>query len=117
MHHHLGRRRPCLLNLWKDYVRLVATADENSTLFKPSFPEEELLNLEIYYRKIDLYYSFSKSFNMEMDEKWVKEERSRVAKLIDEHLRVRIVRFKNDAEFVANPYHGTLSIQYATIAI
>jgi ATP-dependent RNA helicase SUPV3L1/SUV3 len=92
-----------ILNLWKDYVRLVATADENSTLFKPSFPEEELLNLEIYYRKIDLYYSFSKSFNMEMDEKWVKEERSRVAKLIDEHLRVRIVRFKKRCRICGKP--------------
>ncbi|NLM34227.1 MAG: RNA helicase [Clostridiales bacterium] len=92
-----------ILNLWKDYVRLIATGDETSTLFKPSFPEDELLSLEIYYRKIDLYYSFSKAFNMDMDERWVKEERSRVAKLIDEHLRERIVRFKKRCRICGKP--------------
>ena len=38
-----------------------------------------------------------------MDERWVKEERSRVAKLIDEHLRERIVRFKKRCRICGKP--------------
>ncbi|MDP4089471.1 MAG: DEAD/DEAH box helicase [Bacillota bacterium] len=90
-----------ILYLWKDYVRLISNG--KNTLFKPSYPEEELLNLEIYYRKIDLYYSFSKTFNMEVDEIWVKEERSRVAKLIDKHLKERIKRYKKHCRACGTP--------------
>lgn len=92
-----------LLYLWKDYVRIIASQSEDTLLFKPNYPEEELLNLEIYYRKIDLYYSFSKTFNMDMDEDWVKEERSHVAKLIDKHLRERIRRFKRHCKSCGAP--------------
>lgn len=90
-----------ILYLWKDYVRLIS-GDKN-ILFKPAYPEEELLNLEIYYRKIDLYYSFSKTFNMEVDEIWVKEERSRIAKLIDKHLKERIRRYKKHCRACGAP--------------
>ncbi|WP_139903696.1 helicase-related protein [Clostridium thermarum] len=92
-----------ILYLWKDYVRIIAKDTDENTLFKPSFPEEELLNLEIYYRKIDLYYSFAKTFNMDMDEVWVKEERRRVAKLIDKHLKERIRRYKKHCRACGTP--------------
>lgn len=92
-----------ILYLWKDYVRIISQHSEDTLLFKPNYPEEELLSLEIYYRKIDLYYSFSKTFNMDMDEEWVKEERSHVAKLIDKHLKERIKRFKRHCKACGTP--------------
>lgn len=90
-----------ILYLWKDYVRFISS--HNNNLFKPEYPDEELLNLEIYYRKIDLYYSFSKTFQMDVDEIWVKEERSRVAKLIDKYLKERIKRFKKHCRACGAP--------------
>lgn len=81
-----------LLELWKDYLYHYAL--ENSELPKPFSDESELYSLEIYYRKIDLYYSFCKTFNLPLDDQWVKEERSRVAKLIDKYLKERIKKHR-----------------------
>ncbi|OPJ65033.1 helicase-related protein [Clostridium oryzae] len=81
-----------LLYLWKDYLKLLA--EGNNCVYKPDCPSEELLKLEIYYRKINLYYSFSKSFNLEMDESWLTGERSRIANLIDRHLKESIQKFR-----------------------
>jgi ATP-dependent RNA helicase SUPV3L1/SUV3 len=46
---------------------------------KPTYKFEELYELEIYYQKINLYYSFCKIFDLEYDETWVQEERIKVS--------------------------------------
>jgi ATP-dependent RNA helicase SUPV3L1/SUV3 len=81
-----------LLELWKEYLYYYALGSEE--LFKPSGDEGELYSLEVYYRKIDLYYSFCKTFKLPLDDLWVKEERSRVAKLIDKYLKERIKKHR-----------------------
>jgi ATP-dependent RNA helicase SUPV3L1/SUV3 len=81
-----------LLELWKDYLYYYTL--ESGELPKPFSDESELYSLEVYYKKIDLYYSFCKTFNLPLDDQWVKEERSRVAKLIDKYLKERIKKHR-----------------------
>lgn len=42
---------------------------------KPILLGGSLDELEIYYQKINMYYSFSKLFNLDMDIEWVYSER------------------------------------------
>lgn len=57
------------------------------TLTKPSYVFKALNELEIYYQKINLYYSFSKNFDLEFDEQWVYDERIVVSEIINELIR------------------------------
>jgi len=50
---------------------------------KPDMTAETLFSLETYYQKINLYYSFCKSFKIEFDEQWVYTERATVSKRIN----------------------------------
>ena len=43
-------------------------------------------DLEIYYQKINMYYSFSKIFNLKFDVNWVYNERLKVSEDINEIL-------------------------------
>lgn len=54
---------------------------------KPSCFIRDLYNLETFYQKINLYYSFSKAFKLEIDEDWVYRERSTVSEEIIEILK------------------------------
>ncbi len=61
-------------------VQFLSYADEcftlkHSQLTKPALTESTLSGYEIYYQKINLYYSFSKSLNLAFDEPWVYEAR------------------------------------------
>ncbi|MBU3180918.1 helicase-related protein [Clostridium psychrophilum] len=58
-------------------------------LFKPECLKSNLDDLETYYQKINIYYSFSKRFKLEFDVDWVYDERVKVSKNINEIL-VRI---------------------------
>ena len=42
-----------------------------------------LEDLELYYREVNLYYSFSKSFRIPFEEEWVYEERARISEKIN----------------------------------
>ncbi|GAA0719464.1 helicase [Clostridium malenominatum] len=53
----------------------------------PKFKTKELYELELYYQKINLYYSFSKVFELPFDEEWVYEERIRVSEEINNILK------------------------------
>lgn len=55
-------------------------------LTKPRCLVKELYDLELYYEEINLYYSFSKAFNLVLDEEWVKEERVNVSEDINKIL-------------------------------
>lgn len=54
---------------------------------KPQCSIEGLYELELYYQKINLYYSFSKIFNLNFDEQWVYEHRVKVSENINNILK------------------------------
>jgi ATP-dependent RNA helicase SUPV3L1/SUV3 len=54
---------------------------------KPQYSIEGLYELELYYQKINLYYSFSKIFNLNFDEQWVYEHRVKVSENINNILK------------------------------
>jgi ATP-dependent RNA helicase SUPV3L1/SUV3 len=58
-------------------------------LLKPKYPFKSLYELETYYQKINLYYSFSKALKLPLDEEWVYEERLKVSEDIN-NILVRI---------------------------
>lgn len=53
------------------------------TLTKPQCFTGALDELELYYQKINIYYSFSKLFNLTLDMEWVTTERLRVSEEIN----------------------------------
>ncbi|HEY5561559.1 MAG TPA: helicase-related protein [Clostridiaceae bacterium] len=54
---------------------------------KPEYLLEDLYELELYYQRINLYYSFSKAFNIDFDEEWVYENRIKVSEDINSILK------------------------------
>ncbi|MGF9891802.1 helicase-related protein [Priestia megaterium] len=80
-----------LISLWLKYLGEI---DETNNEFKkPLFNlKSDLEELETAYRKIDLYYSFSKSFNTAYDEQWVKESRDLLSNQIHSVLRERTLK-------------------------
>lgn len=74
-----------LMNKFLEYVDevFVAKLDE---ITKPTCFTGNLDDLEIYYQKINMYYSFSKIFNLKFDVDWVYSERLRVSQDINEIL-------------------------------
>ncbi len=74
-----------LMNKFLEYIDeiFVAKLDE---ITKPTCFTGNLDDLEIYYQKINMYYSFSKIFNLKFDVDWVYSERLRVSEDINEIL-------------------------------
>lgn len=62
---------------------------KSKKITKPTYKFKDLYELEAYYQKINLYYSFSKAFNLNFDEEWVYNERIKVGEDIN-HILVRI---------------------------
>lgn len=56
-------------------------------LSKPSYRFNDLYELEIYYQKLNLYYSFSKLFDLEFDEEWIQEQRLKTSEGINNILK------------------------------
>lgn len=56
-------------------------------LSKPQFLKSTLYDYEIYYQIINLYYSFSKAFNLEFDEEWVYASRLKISSAINNILK------------------------------
>uniref|UniRef100_UPI002588A879 adenylosuccinate synthetase n=1 Tax=uncultured Clostridium sp. TaxID=59620 RepID=UPI002588A879 len=59
---------------------------KNKTISKPQCFKGNLDELEIYYQRINMYYSFCKVFKLEFDFKWIYEERIKVSEDINEIL-------------------------------
>lgn len=55
-------------------------------LSKPRNFINELTDWELYYQKINIYYSFGKIFEVNIDEKWIREERADVGERINKIL-------------------------------
>ncbi|HEX9027127.1 MAG TPA: helicase-related protein [Clostridium sp.] len=74
-----------LMNTFLDYVDELFV-NKQKELFIPQCYNGNLDDLEIYYQKINMYYSFSKIFNLKMDVKWVYDERIKISEDINEIL-------------------------------
>ena len=74
-----------LMNKFLEYVDEVFVAKLNE-ITKPTCFTGNLDDLEIYYQKINMYYSFSKIFNLKFDVDWVYSERLKVSEDINEIL-------------------------------
>ena len=74
-----------LMDKFLEYVDeiFVGKVDE---ITKPQCFTGNLDDLEIYYQKINMYYSFSKIFNLKFDVDWVYSERIKVSEDINEIL-------------------------------
>lgn len=71
-----------MLNAFLFYVDEIFVTKKDR-LSKSSCSIKELYDLEIFYQKINLYYSFSKAFGLEFDEEWVCENRIKVSEDIN----------------------------------
>ncbi|AWK51484.1 RNA helicase [Clostridium beijerinckii] len=74
-----------LMNTFLDYVDELFV-NKQKELFIPQCYNGNLDDLEIYYQKINMYYSFSKIFNLKMDVNWVYDERIKISEEINEIL-------------------------------
>lgn len=74
-----------LMDKFLEYVDELFVAKLKS-LTKPECFSDNLEELENYYQKISMYYSFSKIFNLKFDVEWVYKERRRVSDEINEIL-------------------------------
>ena len=74
-----------LMDKFLEYVDELFVAKLKS-LTKPECFCGNLEELENYYQKISMYYSFSKIFNLKFDVEWVYKERRRVSDEINEIL-------------------------------
>lgn len=74
-----------MMDVFLSYVDEIFIA-KRKIISKPSCLLRELYELELYYQKINLYYSFSKMFNLEFDENWVYDERISVSSDINKIL-------------------------------
>lgn len=74
-----------LMEMFLDYVDELFV-NKQDELFIPQCYSGNLDELEIYYQKINMYYSFSKIFNLKFDVQWVYDERIAVSEEINEIL-------------------------------
>jgi ATP-dependent RNA helicase SUPV3L1/SUV3 len=80
-----------LLSMWFHYLNEIIKS--NIEFEKPLFNSKaDLEELETAYRKIDLYYSFSKSFNKVYDDQWVKKSRDLLSAQIHNILREQTLK-------------------------
>lgn len=76
---------PTMMDAFLSYVDELFIANRE-VISKPTYLVKELYELELYYQKINLYYSFCKIFNLDFDEQWVYDERIAVSEDINEIL-------------------------------
>jgi len=74
-----------MMNSFLDYVEELFLINSKE-LTKPQCFKGNLDDLEIYYQKVNLYYSFSKVFNLLFDLEWIQNERIEISKNINEIL-------------------------------
>ncbi|MGL5087444.1 MAG: SUV3 C-terminal domain-containing protein, partial [Clostridium sp.] len=74
-----------MMNGFLDYVEDIFILNSKE-LTKPQCFKGNLDDLEIYYQKVNLYYSFSKVFNLTFDSEWVQKTRLEISKDINEIL-------------------------------
>ncbi|MBZ9687287.1 RNA helicase [Clostridium estertheticum] len=75
-----------MMNAFLRYVDELFIA-KREIISKPLCQLDDLYELELYYQKINLYYSFSKVFKLNFDEQWVYESRVKVSEDINNILK------------------------------
>lgn len=73
------------MNTFLDYVEELFVL-KNKVISRPQCFKGNLDELECYYQRINMYYSFCKVFNLEFDFKWIHDERLKVSEDINEIL-------------------------------
>lgn len=76
---------PTMMDTFLSYVDELFIA-KRDVISKPTCLLKELYELELYYQKINLYYSFSKIFNLDLDVQWVYDQRIAVSEDINKIL-------------------------------
>ncbi|MDR1065316.1 MAG: hypothetical protein LBL25_03005 [Oscillospiraceae bacterium] len=69
-----------LRSTWNTYVRLYA---EKKTLPQPLIKDGSLDELELTYKRLDLYYSFCRTMTLDIDADWIAEKKRDVSEKID----------------------------------
>ncbi|MBD5586822.1 RNA helicase [Clostridium botulinum] len=77
-----------IMNAFLKYVNEIFIGNFKS-ISKPRLNSKDLYDLELYYQKLNLYYSLSKNFNLDFDESWVYDERTKLSIEINKVLRKR----------------------------
>ena len=75
-----------MMDAFLNYVDELFVA-KREIVSKPQCLLNDLYELEIYYQKINLYYSFSKIFKLKFDEEWVYDNRIKVSENINNILK------------------------------
>jgi len=75
-----------MMNAFLHYVDELFIA-KKEFISKPQCLLDDLYELELYYQKINLYYSFSKVFKLSFDEQWVYENRIKISDDINSILK------------------------------
>ena len=60
---------------------------KSKTIIRPVIFGGTLDELEIYYQKVNMYYSFNKLFNLEFDVQWIYDERIKISEEINKILK------------------------------
>lgn len=84
-------RNDALVSQWLQY--LDELSEHEPSLSKPYPRGKDLVSLETYFKALDLYYSFSKAFRLNLDHPWVEEERNRASKEIHRLLTTKIKNY------------------------
>ncbi len=83
------------------FFRFLRLYQQGEAIEQPALPEDQprtLPELELYCRKLDLYFSFSKAFGCPVDEEALYDRREEIAEEINEIL---LHRLKNNIRFCA----------------
>ncbi|QST02089.1 RNA helicase (plasmid) [Pontibacillus sp. ALD_SL1] len=62
---------------WDIYIDELVKGKKGLT--RPAIEKRSLSNMETYYGKLNLYYSFSKKFKMDINKEWVHDQRKRTS--------------------------------------
>lgn len=94
-------RNQLLVSQWLKY--LDELAEGSHSVSKPYRRGRDLADLETYFKALDLYYSFSKVFHLDMDRAWVDEERENTSKEIHRLLTTRIKQYRRKCSSCKKP--------------
>jgi ATP-dependent RNA helicase SUPV3L1/SUV3 len=87
-----AERNDELVGQWLRYLEELS--EHEPVLPKPRQHTRNLEELETYFKALDLYYAFSKTFHFDLDESWVKTKREQVSKEIHQLLTTKIKQYK-----------------------
>lgn len=96
-------RNTNVLEMWKKYCRAFEAGNE--ILEKPTVNGTGLQSLEEYCQLLDLYYSFSRNFDYEIDMNWLKSEKTKTSEKINEILVKDAANFQKKCECCGKPMH------------